>query len=185
MKLETERLILRPIRNSDAKSAQEQINNLNVSKWLLVVKYPYTLKDYKEWLKISQKKWKAKEKTDYTFGVELKSEKKMIGCFGLHHVDKRQGTATTGYWLGEKYWKKGYGTEAYNAVLDFAFNKLKLRRIEAEVYPGNPSSGKLQKKFGAKLEGYKRKSNVCLADGKIKDVEIYGLLKEEFIPLKK
>ena len=74
----------------------------------------------------------------------------------------------------------GYGTEALGALLNFAFNKLKLRRVEAGVFFGNPASGKLLEKFGAKQEGLRRKSNRCKADGKIKDEIIYGLLKEEW-----
>lgn len=136
------------------------------------------------WSKV-KKNGERKKKTGYTFGIELKSEKKVIGSIGLQRIDKRQGTATTSYWLGEKYWKKGYGTEAYNAILDLAFNKLKLRRVEAEVYLKNPASEKLQKKFGAKIEGIKRKARLCAADGKIKNTKIFGTLKEEYKPLKK
>ncbi len=182
MKIETERLILRPLRDSDAKSIVENVNNLNVSKWLLVVKYPYNLKDAKKWINGNKKKWKKKKNKmdDYSFGIELKSEKKIIGGCGLHHIDFRSKKSTTGYWLGEKYWRVGYGSEALKAMLDFAFKKLKLRKVSADVYVGNPSSGKLMQKFGAKLEGTKRKEDVCQADGKIKDAQIFGLLKEEY-----
>ncbi len=181
MKLETERLILRPLKDSDAKSVQENINNLEISKWLLVVAYPYKLKDAKWWVDNNKKKWKSKKLEDYSFGIELKEEKKIIGGMGLHNVKKDQGTAELGYWIGAKYHRKGYGSEALRAVLDFAFKKLKLRRVEAGVFVGNPSSGKLFEKFGAKQEGIKRRAKVCKADGKIKDELIYGLLKEEYI----
>jgi len=55
-----------------------------------------------------------------------------------------------------------------------------LRRIEASVFVGNPSSGKLLEKFGAKQEGFRRKSKISKADGRIKDEIMYGLLKEEY-----
>lgn len=180
MQLKTKRLILRPLKDSDAKSVQENINNIEVSKWLLVVKYPYTLKDAKSWIKHNKEKWKSKKKDDYSFGIELRQERKVIGGMGIHKVKKDQGTAELGYWLGANYHRKGYGSEALKAVLDFAFKKLKLRRIAAGVYVGNPSSGKLFEKFGAKQEGFLRKARICKADGKIKDEILYGLLREEY-----
>ena len=185
MKLVTKRLILRPLRDSDAKSIFENIKDLNVSKWLLVVPYPYKLKDAKSWVKHNKEKWRKKKKDDYTFGIEVKEEKKIIGGIGLHHVSKFQGKAEVGYWLGKKYWRQGYGSEALKAILDFAFKKLRLRKIEAGVFVGNPSSGKLLEKFGAKKEGMKRKACRSKATKKICDEIIYGLLKEEYKPRKR
>ena len=180
MKIETKRLILREITGKDLKDIQKNINNLNVSKWLLVISHPYTLKDAKWWVEQCKKEYKNKERKKYNLGIELKKEKRIIGGIGLDKVDKIQGTASVGYWLGENYWRYGYGSEALSGILKFAFNKLKLRRIGAGVFVGNPSSGRLLEKFGAKLEGTKRKGAKCKADGKIKDELIYGLLKEEW-----
>lgn len=180
MKLETKRLILREWKQGDQKQEIEGINNLNVSKWLLVVPYPYTKKDADWWVNHCIEKYKKKKKEGYPFAIELKEGKKVIGGIGIDKIDKSQGKASVGYWIAEPYWKKGYGSEALRELLKFAFDKLKLRRIEAGVFAGNPSSGKLLEKFGAKLEGTKRKSRVCKADGKIKDEYIYGLLKEEW-----
>ena len=105
MKLETKRLILRPLKDSDAKNIVENINNLNVTKWLLVVPYPYTLKDSKKWIKENKNKWKKKKKESYGFGIELKEEKSIIGGIGIHDFNKFQRKASIGYWIGEKYHK--------------------------------------------------------------------------------
>jgi len=180
MQLTTPRLRLRPTTRKDIPDIVANINNLNVSKWLLVVPYPYRKKHAEEWLESQKKHTKEKPRKDYTFGIELRLEHRIIGGMGIHHIDKRQGTATTGYWLGEDYWRQGYGSEAFEAVLNFAFNKLKLRRLEAEVYVGNPASGKLLEKFGFKREGMRRKAVKSKADGKIHNAYIYGLLKEEY-----
>lgn len=180
MKIETKRLILRPLKDSDEKSLIENINNINVSKWLLVVPYPYTKKDAKWWINKVKSQWRKKEKEDYNFGIELKSEKKIIGGIGLSSVNKFQGDASLGYWLGENYWKKKYGSEALDVLLKFAFSKLKLRRIHADVFKGNPSSGKLLEKFGFQKEGLKRKAAKCKANKKIYDCIMYGLLKRDW-----
>ncbi len=179
MELITKRLILRPLRNSDAESLRENINNLDVAKWLLMVPHPYTLRDAKNWIRDSTKNWKKKEK-DYNFGIELRAEGKIIGGIGLQSINKTQGTGTLGYWIGKLYWGNGYGTEALQAVVDFAFNRLKLRRLEAEVFVGNLSSEKLLEKIGFRLEGTKRQAKKSKADGKVHDEQRYGLLKEDY-----
>ncbi len=180
MKLETKRLLLRPIKKADAKSIVENINNINISKWLLLVPFPYRLKDAFFWIKNSQKEEKQKRRKNYTFGIELKEEHKLIGGMGIHKIEKYQETAEIGYWIGSKYHNKGYGSEALKAVIKFGFKKLRLRRLEAEVFQGNPSSGKLLQKFGFKQEGFKLKAKRSKADGKLKNAYFYGLLKENY-----
>jgi len=180
MILKTKRLILRPITLKDKKSITENINNINISKWLLIVPYPYKIKDAVWWINHTIKSSKEKDRKDYDFGIELKEEEKIIGGIGLSKVDRYAGTGTLGYWLGQRYHKKGYGSEALEVLIDFAFNKLKLRRLEAGVFVGNPSSGKLLEKYGFKQEGYLREAKKCKADGKIKDEIMYGLLRSEY-----
>lgn len=176
MKIETERLILRKPAMKDIKDLIENINNLNVSRCLLVVPYPYTVKDARWWIN----NCKEKPKDDPNFNIELKSEKKLIGGIGLANINNHQKTATLGYWLGEKYWRKGIVTEAIIPLLDFAFNKLKLRRLDILVFIGNEPSTNLAKKIGAKHEGTRKKAAICKATGKIHDEKIYGLLKEDW-----
>ncbi len=183
MILKTERLILRPLKNTDAESIVTNINNLNVSKWLLLVPHPYSLKDARAWINICQKNWRKKPVEDYVFGIDLKSEHKIVGGIGIHHVDRNQGIGEIGYWLGEDYHCKGYGTEALRSVVDFAFHRLKLRRLEACVFDGNPSSGKLLEKIGFAYEGKKLQARKCKATGEIHDEHLYGLLRENYIYL--
>jgi len=178
--IETERLILRQWKKSDQKSLIANINNLNVSKWLLVVPYPYGVKEADWWINRCVEKSKEKKRTDYDFCIELKEERKAIGGIGISKVDEFQGTGVLGYWLGENYWRSGYGSEALEKVLDFAFRKLKLRRLEASVFEGNPSSGKLLEKYGFVQEGYKREVVRSKATGKVHDEIIYGLLRKEW-----
>jgi len=148
MKLETDRLILRKPRMSDWKDVVEGIGDLKVSSNLLKVPHPYKEKDAKDWLKKTIKKWNKKEKDDYSFAIELRSEKKFIGCIGVHNVDKFQGICGTGSWINRKYWKKGYITEAKIAANEFVFNKLKMRKMETEAFADNKASNATQKAVG-------------------------------------
>ncbi len=181
MKLETKRLILRDWDKKDINALIEGLNNLNVTRWLAFAPFPYTKKDAEKWINhcknISNK---GKNKDSYEFAIELKSEKKVIGGITLSKINLSQGTAGGGIWLNEKYQRKGYGSEAFGERLKFAFEKLKLRRIDNGYFKGNEASFKMQQKFGYKLEGLRRKAFKCMADGKIKDEYTTGLLKEEW-----
>jgi len=176
----TDRLVLRSITDKDLKDLIENINNLNISKYLLVVPYPYTKKDAKYWINHCSKEMKKKSRKSCEFVIELKSEKRLIGGIGLSKIDNFQGKAEIGYWIGEKYWRQGIGSEALKVLLDFAFDKLKLRRLEANVYTENEASARLLEKFGFVKEGLGRKSQRCKATGKIHDSYFYGLLKEDY-----
>lgn len=60
------------------------------------------------------KKWLQKQNTD-TYAIAL--DKKAIETISLSHQDIVQRTAQIGYWIGSKYWNKGYATEAFRNIL--------------------------------------------------------------------
>ena len=171
---------MRKPRKSDWKDLVNGMNNLNISKNLEVVPFPYKKKDAKDFIKNKIKKWNKKDQDDFSFFIELKSEKKMIGAIGLHQVEKFNGLATTGSWINEKYWRKGYISEAKIAFNEYAFNKLKLRKLCSAVFVDNKGSNATQKRMGYKLEGYLKKHSKCKATNKIRDVKVYGLFKEDW-----
>ena len=181
MKIETERLILRDLMKSDAKDIQENINNVKVSEFLLVVPHPYSIVDANSFIKNAIKAANKKPRKDYTFGIELKSKQLVIGVFGISNVSEFEGTCSMGYWLGEKYWQQGLMTEAFIAALNFVFNSLQLRRVNVYAFAENEASNNLIKKMGFKFEGVGRKSHRDKATGNIHDDNFYGLLKEEWL----
>ncbi len=188
MKLATKRLILREITMKDAESLIENISNLNVSRYLLVVPSPYTLKNAKWWINHCKEREKEKPRTSYNLHIQLKPASEnpgIIGGVGLSHIDREQGTCNIGYWLGEQYWGRGIMTESATAMIDFAFQKLKLRRIRIPAFAVNNASNGLAKKLGFQYEGTLRKAGVAKSTGKIHDENIYGMLREEWAGAKK
>lgn len=185
MKLETKRLILRTPKESDWKDIVEGLNDIKVSKFLAQVPHPYKKKDALEWINKCIKKSKKKKKEDYSWFIELKSEKKVIGGTELTNIDYFRGTCNSGSWVARKYWRQGIIKETKIAVNNFAFNKLRLRRINSGAYIVNKASNAMLKKIGYKYEGKERKGNRSRATGKIHDENSYGLLKEDWIKAKK
>lgn len=173
--LETERLILRPWQYEDANDLVEGLNNLEVSKWLAFVPYPYTLDDAKKFIEFTF------DSNNYEFAIVLKSENKVIGGIALANINEEEKSAGGGIWISEKYWGKGYGREAFGRRVEFAFNELNLEKLENGYFRGNEKSFKMQESLGYIKNGINKSKYVSKATGKVEDECKTLLLKENWI----
>jgi RimJ/RimL family protein N-acetyltransferase len=82
--------------------------------------------------------------------------------------------ASIGYWVADKYQRKGYAQEAIRALAEFCFAKLSLTRVEIVCDPDNIASQTLIESVGAKKEAIAR--NRFIFHGKPKDGVVYSLL---------
>lgn len=181
MNLETKRLIIRDWSEEDIPDLTEGLNDLSVARWLAFVPHPYTREAAENWIAYCRSLGdKGSERSDYEFAIELKSECKVIGGVSLTRIDRVHGKAGGGIWLNARYQGTGYGSEAFGEKIRFAFEELHLRRLENGYFQGNEASFIMQQRFGYKLEGEKRQSFRCMADGALKDECITGLLVEEW-----
>jgi RimJ/RimL family protein N-acetyltransferase len=106
---------------------------------------------------------------------------KPIGTMGIHSINWKDRTATTGALIGEKeYWGKGYGTDAKMTLLDYAFNTLNLRKIMSRVYAFNGRSLAYSLHCGYRVEG--RLLRQRYAYGRYWDEIILGLFKSQWLP---
>ena len=179
MIIEGKRIILRSWKDEDINDLIEGLNNINVSRWLANIPYPYTIKDAKEFIEYS--KSLNDNSKDIMLAIVLKEDNKVIGGTSIQNINKKDGTAGGGIWLNENHQKNGFGIEAFSLRATFCFEKLKLRRLENGYFPGNEKSKNMQIKLGYKDEGLRRKKYYCLATKEYVDEYITGLLKSEFI----
>ncbi|MEM9170272.1 MAG: GNAT family protein [Pseudomonadota bacterium] len=78
---------------------------------------------------------------------------------GVNLVNVTRGatqSASIGYWIGAPYTRQGYGVQAVEGALSFAFGTLALNRVEAACQPENVASRDLLSKAGFRHEGYAR-----------------------------
>ncbi|HXN63722.1 MAG TPA: GNAT family N-acetyltransferase [Candidatus Acidoferrales bacterium] len=76
-----------------------------------------------------------------------------IGMCGLQPVSiGGREEVEIGWWLAQRYWGQGLGTEAARRVLDFAWSGAKLERVIAIVMPENRASQNIMKKIGMTYE---------------------------------
>ena len=96
-----------------------------------------------------------------------------ISVIKLNDVNRK--TAEIGYWIGEEFQNKGIMKKAVKMIIEEAFEKTDIVRIEAEIFETNIPSKKVLENNGFKLEGRKEKS--IFKNGKIMDSLIYAIIK--------
>jgi ribosomal-protein-alanine N-acetyltransferase len=114
----------------------------------------------------------------YPFLLFDKTSNALLG--GLTLTNIRRGVAQTGslgYWIGEPFARRGYMTAAVRALVPFAFNALRLHRLEAACIPTNAASIALLEKTGFKREGYARQY-LCI-NGVWQDHLLYSRLEDD------
>ena len=115
----------------------------------------------------------------YNFFIFANDTDALTGGVGLSNL--RRGVAETGslgYWIGEPFARQRYMSAALPLVLDFAFDRLRLHRVEAACLPTNVPSRALLLRTGFQQEGYAR--NYLLIDGKWQDHLLFAILREDW-----
>ncbi|SHH34446.1 GNAT family N-acetyltransferase [Clostridium grantii] len=170
--IETERLILRRIDLSDNTDLFEIFS----SEKIMMFYGMFPMKELIESDNLIMNFNKGfEEGRTIRWGIELKKENKLIGTCGYHNWNKKNFRAEIGYELSDKYWRKGYITEAVNGIIEYGFHHMCLNRIEALVYPENIASQESLRKLGFVKEGLLRE--YAFLRNKKQDLIMYSLLK--------
>ena len=102
----------------------------------------------------------------------------IAGQIGYNYLDWNDRRTEIGYWLGASFQGKGLVTKSCRVLIDYAFNELKLNRVEMRCGVGNKKSRKIPEKLGFREEGIVRQAE-WLHDHFI-DLVIYGMLASEW-----
>jgi RimJ/RimL family protein N-acetyltransferase len=120
----------------------------------------------------------ARDQTLFHFGVADRKHDRIIGHATLFKWDREHRRAEVGYSIRRDLWGRGLGSEAVTTLIAFGFDRLDLRRIEADADPRNIASIRLLEKIGFVREGYMRER--WLIAGEIQDAVCFGLLRREW-----
>jgi [ribosomal protein S5]-alanine N-acetyltransferase len=175
--LQTDRLLLRPYRLTDAPDLVRLAGAREVAITTLRIPHPYLQQDAIEFIASFQAE--AELGTSARFAITLRQNGELCGGIGLR-IEKAHLHAELGYWIGVPYWGKGYATEAARAAVQYGFETLGLRRIFATCVTENPASARVLKKIGMQHEGCQR-SHICKW-GKFYDLDLYGMLAPDKTP---
>lgn len=112
----------------------------------------------------------------YAFLLFRKDDNALLGGITLTNV--RRGVAqagSMGYWVGAPFAAQGYMTRGVSALVPFAFDVLRLHRVEAACIPTNQPSIRLLERSGFRREGYAREY-LCI-NGLWQDHLLYARLR--------
>lgn len=174
--IETQRLLLRPWRDSDAAALFRYACDLDigpVAGWA-----PHRSEE--ESLKIIQTVFSAPE----IYAVVPKDAVEPVGCCGimfsdgLHTADMRQREAEIGYWIGKPFWGQGLIPEAVMALLTRCFDNLCLDAVWCAYYDGNAKSRRVIEKCGFRFHHTNR--DVVSPLGDIRTEHFYLMTKDDY-----
>jgi len=176
--LSTKRLNLRKIKSDDYKSAFENIySNFKIAEATITKKH-VSSSETKSLFEYYEREYV--NLYTYRWIVELNETKDIIGIIEI--VPTKYSLFDVyeiGYCISEKYWNKGYATEAINEVIKFMFEQIEVKVIYAESPEENKASQKVLEKSNMKYEGLIR-NRMIGNDGKGINLKSYSITKEDY-----
>lgn len=114
-----------------------------------------------------------KNETGIWWAVCSSDNSNFYGAVGLYYLNRELKTAELGFWLMPEFWGKGIITESLLLAIDYGFNKMHLKRIEAEVETENRMSIRVMKKLRFVHE--RTKKDCEIKNGKYISLDVYAL----------
>ncbi|MEM6800494.1 MAG: GNAT family N-acetyltransferase [Bacteroidota bacterium] len=174
--LENEVTLLRPLRASDF----EEMLKYAIAEPKLWT-YSLLSADGKENMeKYLQAALEAKSaKTSYPFAVFDKRKNRFAGSTRFYDFSQRHLSTQLGYtWYGKEFWGRGLNKNCKYLMLEFAFEKLGLERVEFRADNKNARSIAAMKSMGCTVEGVLR--NNCASYSGRRDSIVLSILKQEW-----
>lgn len=145
MELKTERLILRPWRETDAESLFQCAKDPEVGP---IAGWP-PHKSIEDSRNVIKHVFQGRE----CYAVCFKTEDKAIGCIelklnGSTDMTEKDDECELGYWLGKAFWGQGLIPEAARELIRHGFEDLGMNTIWCGYYDGNTKSKRVQEKVG-------------------------------------
>ncbi|MBR0257904.1 MAG: GNAT family N-acetyltransferase [Synergistaceae bacterium] len=174
MYLYGKKVILRAVEEEDTEMLRELTNSPDFERMIVGWAFPISKKDQREWFMNCHN---SESRLRFTIETEQDGA---VGMIGLKNIDWKNGSAEG---LGIRIAKReirsrGLGTDAQLTLMRYAFEELRLNRINASVLSYNAPSLKMCEKVGFKVEGVKRRA--IYKGGKFHDLVILGCLKSDY-----
>jgi len=165
---------LRELRLEDAASLLAMLTTEEVSRFISPP--PTTVEGFERFIQ-----WALRERQagNYAcFAVVPAGMDTAIGIFQLRSLEQGFATAEWGFALGSQFWGTGVFVEGARLVLDFAFDVIGARRLEARAAVANGRGNGALRKLGAVKEGVLRRS--FQRHGQYHDQVLWGILAEDW-----
>lgn len=179
LKIETERMTLRPPTHSDFRSwtSLRRESEAFLTRW-----EPSWAQDHLSRKGFTNRVYWAQRSVNNGSAVPLflirRSDQVLLGAITLDNIRRGPAQAgTLGYWTGQPFIRQGYMREAILGVVHHAFTRLDLSRIEAACLPENVASRGLLERSGFKYEGVAQ--SYLQIDGRWRTHVLYASLRSD------
>ncbi|MDR0715698.1 MAG: GNAT family N-acetyltransferase [Puniceicoccales bacterium] len=177
--LYTNRLSLRAMHAGDFSDIQYHVNTKAVCDNLSYTPHPYTMEMAENWMR--NVNYGMNNGTCCYWSICDRATGEFIGSMGIS-IFREQDGSEIHYWIGEKFWNKGYCTEASKRTIKHVFDDLKLHRLQITHRKENVGSRRVVEKCGFVFEGEFR--DELKRFGAYENVVHYSMLADEFFKLK-
>lgn len=170
-----EKIYLRSLRRDDlGEEYLSWLNEPEVSRWIESGLFPTTPDDLVRFYESV-----TRDPNQVVFAICDSETDVHIGNVKLGPISWVHRRATLGILIGNKaFWGRGLGAEATRAAVEYAFDRLDLRRVDLGVYADHAAAIRSYEKVGFKIEGRLRED--MYRDGTYRDRLWMGLLKSEY-----
>jgi len=110
---------------------------------------------------------------DFRYHLFRKEDGRLVGCSGLHNVNSIVPSVEIGYWVRACYGRRGYITEAVDALTRHAMDDLRVNRVQIHMSSKNERSALVPRRLGFELEGVLR-NHARHPDGSLRDTMIFA-----------
>jgi RimJ/RimL family protein N-acetyltransferase len=165
---------LRELRAEDAASLLTMLTTEEVSRFISPP--PTTVEGFERFIA-----WTHRERQagNYAcFAIVPDGMTTAIGIFQVRSLEPGFGTAEWGFCMGSAFWGSGIFVEGARLILDFAFDVIGARRLEARAAVANGRGNGALRKLGAVQEGLLRRS--FLRNGQYHDQVLWGILADDW-----
>ncbi len=139
-------------RHAEEAFALVRRNLDHLRAWLPWVKEDHSLEDARSFIKYNLQQY-AENKG---FAMQIVFQNRVAGFIGYNTIDWQHRRTEIGYWIGASFQGQGLVTKACRALIDHAFNELKLNRVEMHCGTENEKSRKIPERLGFIEEGVLR-----------------------------
>lgn len=144
-----------------------------LSRWLEWPRVCKTEADFKNFVRNSITKYESGN--SMTCAIFYKGE--IVGNCSFNNINHATKCAEVGYWLAAKYQGNGVITRVCQFLIGYAFNKLKVQKVQLSVAENNQPSRAVAERLGMHLEG------IITNQEKVGDIilnhAIYGIYKQK------
>jgi RimJ/RimL family protein N-acetyltransferase len=176
--LHSERLTVRPYRESDAQALFEAVaeSRDHIRPWLPFADAHQTVEESRDWVIHQEANWLTRE--DLILSIWEKATSRFLGSTGIHPKNWEHRCFEIGYWLRVSAAGHGYMTEAVQLLTNYAFASLAANRVEIHCDERNVRSAAIPRRLGF-IQEARMRNDMAAPDGTLRTTLVFALIPSD------